>query len=57
MPSDNNAEPLDSFEVQLLSYLEFMKETTPTSYLSYRRSALEPLLFFHNGLSSKNDEQ
>lgn len=55
MPVDNNTEPLDSFEVQLMSYLEYMKQIKPASYLSYRRSAIENPLFYHNGLSDKNN--
>ena len=51
MPSQiDNSVPLDIFEVQLLSYMEYLKSVKPASYLSYSRSSTEEPLFFHDGL-------
>jgi hypothetical protein len=50
MPSQTESGPLDSFEVQLISYMEYLKSVKPATYLSYRRSAAEEPLFFHDGL-------
>lgn len=48
---------LTDFEVSLLAYLEQLRKQKPNSYLSYRRSAHEDPLFFHNGTQCREPSE
>lgn len=48
-------EPLSTFEVQLISYFNYLKTIKKHVYLSYNRSSYEEPIYFHNSLSSNDD--